>query len=82
MSGNEVDRKRRIAKLKEDLEKHDTRIVKVQDMHVDGTLAKSDYQSMISRYSTERQNIERELDKLLQVKSSWEMYLEKGIGML
>jgi site-specific DNA recombinase len=82
MNGNEADRKRRISKLKLEIEKNETRIVKAQDMHVDGSISKSDYQSMINRYTSEKNTIEKELAELLKVKSSWEAYLEQGIGML
>ncbi len=82
MSWSEADRKRRIVKLKEELTKHESRIVRAQDMLVDGSLSKSDYQSMMNRYSSNKYKIEKELDELLKVKSSWEGYLDKGIGML
>jgi site-specific DNA recombinase len=82
MSGTEADRKLRIAKLKDELGKQESRINKVQDMHVDGSLSTTDYQSMMSRYFSEKQKIENELRELLKVKSSWEEYLERGIGML
>jgi DNA invertase Pin-like site-specific DNA recombinase len=82
MNGSEADRKRRIVKLKDELAKHETRIVRAQDMHVDGSLSNSDYQSMINRYSSDKYKTGKELGELLKAKSAWEGYLDKGIGML
>ena len=82
ISGSEADRKLRITKLKDELGKLESRINKVQDMHIDGSITTIDYQSMMSRYTSEQQKIQKELGELLKVKSSWEDYLESGIGML
>jgi site-specific DNA recombinase len=82
LSGSEVDRKLRIEKLKKELGKQENRIIKVQDMHVDGSLSTEDYHAMMKRYTDEKQKTEAELRELNQVKSSWEEYLERSIGML
>ena len=82
LSGSEVDLKLRIEKLKKELGKQENRIIKVQDMHVDGSISTGDYQAMMKRYADEKQKAEAELSELKKVKSSWEEYLERGIGML
>jgi site-specific DNA recombinase len=79
-SGNE--RNKKTQSLERELEKQKERIIRLQDLLVDGSLTTEDYSRMKQRYSSEQTAIEGKLNELKVVKSNLNQSLEKGVGVL
>ena len=82
IGGSDIQRNKKILKLKEEKTKQEERISKLQDKFIDGIVSREDYDSMRLRYSNEKAEVALQLTELIQVKSSWKEYLEKGFGLL
>ena len=79
-SGN--DRAKKLKSLERELERQEERMVRLQDLLVDGNLAIEDYRPMKQRYSLEKAGIEGKLNELKVVKSNMNQSIENGVGVL
>ena len=80
--GSDNDRNKKIQNLEKEIEKQNHRIKILQDLYVDGNLSVEDYNSMRSRYSSDKASTEIKLDEIKTIKSGLNKSLEKGIGIL
>jgi site-specific DNA recombinase len=82
MTGSQDDRKRKVVKLKHELEMLESKLTKTQDLLVEGIISREEFQSISQRYSSEKVKIEKQLNELSEYKSEWEQHLKRGISFL
>jgi len=80
--GSDNDRNKKLKDLEKELEKQNNRIKILQDLYVDGNLSAEDFNTMRSRYSSDKASAELKLNEIKTVKSGLNRSLEKGIGIL
>jgi site-specific DNA recombinase len=79
-SGDEENKK--LKSFERELEKQKERMLRLQDLLVDGSLSSEDYSVMKQRYSSEKSAIEGKIHELKAVKTNLNQSLEQGVGVL
>ena len=82
MMGSDSDKNKQLSKLEKELEKQEQKLRKLQDLYIDGGLSREDYNSMRTRYSSEKTLTEQKLNEIRNVKTGMKKSLEKGVGIL
>ena len=82
LNQTEPDRITSKKELQKEIGKQAERIVKLQDMLIDGTLEKSDYQTMKTRYQDELNHLTLELNDMEESSTELQSRLEKGLNLI
>jgi len=82
MKGTDEDRDKQISKFEKDLEKQKQKLMRVQDLYIEGGLSKEDYNSVRNRYFAEQNLVKQKLDEIRNIGKGLKKSLEKGVGVL
>ena len=79
LNGTILDRKNKLMKLQQDLEKTNLRLKNLKDKYADNELSPVDYQEMSTPYRVEAEKLCREIAEINSVKGEYDEYLKFGI---